>query len=68
MQWLVFEKMLVKNLLWLLAGSTLEQLKEYAYAALDTPVPLGDDQRVSIKEEYQMQIPPKFEQWLAHHW
>tara|TARA_A100001201_G_scaffold71924_1_gene65748 strand:+ start:868 stop:1512 length:645 start_codon:yes stop_codon:yes gene_type:complete len=67
MQWLVFEKMLVARIYCdFLHDQPFEQLKEYAYAALDTPVPLGDDQRVSIKEEYQMQIPPKFEQWLAH--
>ncbi|QIN97262.1 hypothetical protein [Synechococcus phage S-H25] len=42
-----------------------DELEEYSKSALENKIPLGDVKYTSLKEEYQMDIPPKFEQWLC---
>lgn len=42
-----------------------DELKFFAHDALDKKIPLSDHKYTSIKEEYKMDIPPKFEKWLC---
>ena len=42
-----------------------EELSEYTYKALESKVPVGDHDVISLREEYRMEIPPKFEKWIC---
>jgi len=42
-----------------------KELEEYSYAGIEKRETLGDNPSASIREEYVLEIPPKFESWLA---
>lgn len=64
-EWLVYQKVLCEKIYDELIGDEpFRQLKERAYQALETKNPVGDQDAVSIKDEYMMTIPPAFEPWL----
>tara|TARA_S200002703_G_scaffold15005_2_gene12856 strand:+ start:3492 stop:4016 length:525 start_codon:yes stop_codon:yes gene_type:complete len=41
------------------------ELSDFAYTALEKKMPLQDRQYTSLKEEYVMDIPPKFSNWVC---
>ena len=59
MEWLVPNKLMVA------AIAPFEELEQYAMAAIEAKVPLGDEDNVSIKREYDMKVPPLFEKWMV---
>jgi hypothetical protein len=42
------------------------EVKEYTFAGIERREALGDNPGASIREEYVMEIPPKFESWLGN--
>ena len=55
MEWLVPHKLFVAQI------QPFDELEEYAFKAIEKKEPVGDHKMVSIKREYSMDIPPRFE-------
>ena len=60
MEWLVPHKLFVAQI------QPFDELEEYAFKAIEKKEPVGDHKMVSIKREYSMDIPPRFERWLCN--